>query len=110
MPGGGAVASLIVAIVVAAVTSRRLHDLSWTGWLQLVPIIPFFIALLIASPIGAGDKPDAVLLGLMIPRDFFSQDFSRLLLQGAFVFWAIFQLWLLFTPGANGPNAYGEGT
>jgi len=108
-PGGGLVSSLMVAIVVAAVTARRLHDLSWTGWLQLVPIIPFFIALVIALPIGVGAKPEAAILDLMSPQNFSSTDFGRLFLQGSLIFWAIFQVWLLFTPGGKDPNVYGEG-
>ena len=74
-----------------ATTTKRLHDIEYSGWLSVILVIPPFFALLISSLlISAGAS------GLLFPL--------FLLLFAFLVGW---QIWLLTADGTSGANLYG---
>ena len=88
-----------------AVTTRRLHDLGLSGWLQLVPIAVWAAACVIAV-FGFSQGGDfsaevaAAIWSWPSPQ-------GIVLTVGALIWCACF-LALGILPGQNGPNVYGE--
>jgi uncharacterized membrane protein YhaH (DUF805 family) len=104
-------------IIMTAVTSRRLHDLTRSGWLQVIPWLPLVLAAAVtsfASPLSplhraASGNVAPVIASLAKGEGSPLEIFSTVLFGTWLVLGTIFQLWLLFAPGAKGPNLYGEG-
>ena len=78
--------------------TRRLHDLNKSGWLQLIFIVPTFIALAafitMVIGIGLGNASIGIVGGGLI------------VVAGLLAI--AFQLWVLFKKGTEGPNDYGS--
>ena len=78
----------VLALVPAALVSRRLRDIGKSGWWQTLPLGVFILALLLLqSPLGS------LLFLLLAPILFF----------GSFI---LFIVWVL-RQGDEGPNKYG---
>ena len=97
--------AVFATIVILAVTSRRLHDLSWSGWLQLTPMLPLVLGLILAPSMAETTEPART--GGTILQGYSSNDVIYGVL---FLPMLIFQIWLLAAPGVDGPNVYGEGS
>jgi len=105
LPGVGPFLAVLASIACIAVTTRRLHDLGLSGWLQLAPITIWGLAVWFA------------LRGVFPVKDF-SAALSAVLdtwpappavglaIAGAFSLGAALLIGSL--PGQRGPNVYGE--
>jgi len=114
--GAASLIAVLGAMLMTAVTSRRLHDLTWSGWLQVIPWLPLIVAALLTpsspmSPLHAATSGNVapVIANLAKGEGSPLEMFGATLVVAWLVFGSIFQLWLLFAPGAEGPNLYGEG-
>lgn len=108
-PGFGQVLALPFSYACFAVTTRRLHDLGQTGWLQLAPNLVVGAQLLEAgwrlrAPGSSQPRFDAAIQAAFAAPT----QFSSLCLFAAFALWLVFALLLGAAPGVRGPNAYGE--
>lgn len=103
VPTIGTLLTLPWVIATLAVNARRLHDLSVSAWLQLVPMA-FGLALAVFYfQLGRPDIPPSPSWTLSTPM-------GLLTVFGAgtaFVYLA-FYAWIGFVPGRIGSNAYGE--
>jgi uncharacterized membrane protein YhaH (DUF805 family) len=83
-----------------AVTSRRLHDLNISAWVQLVPI-------------GVGMAVLALHINAEENLMWFGSHERALAIENTvggtwLVLYGIYYLFLIFLPGTRGPNVYGE--
>ncbi len=101
----GPLLSLPWMVAVLAVTSRRLHDMGRPGWLQLVPMGLFALALglyAVVDPAGFAALRDGG--DLSWPLDPVLGATAAVVCAGYLVFY----LWVGSTNGDPGPNCYGE--
>jgi uncharacterized membrane protein YhaH (DUF805 family) len=105
VPGVGPLISLVPTVVILAVTSRRLHDIDRSGWLQVGPMVVWIVSLIAhAALTGPGEGDLITALGFGGP----GQIFVTVLFAAAAVVQMAFLGWLAVTPGTQGPNRYGE--
>lgn len=101
IPYAGPLLAVPWTIGALAVTSRRLHDIERSGWWQVAPMIvgvPFIATLAYMTSQGlVAHAPPPVWANM---------------LTWLGVVWAVayvaLVVWLGFTPGASGPNRFGE--
>jgi len=98
-PIAATVFAVFASIVILAVTSRRLHDLSWSGWLQVAPMLPLALVLMLDPSIAGIEKPAGT-----------NTNWANVIYGVSFLPMLMFQIWLLAAPGVDGPNVYGEGS
>lgn len=108
-PITGPIMALLFTYAGIAVTTRRLHDLGVSGWLQLAPIL-LWAAMLFAASLrfGPSGQPDLQFDAAL--QALFSTPTApgSLGLFVAIAVWLVFMLLMGSVPGNRGPNAYGE--
>ncbi|MGH6949655.1 MAG: DUF805 domain-containing protein [Vitreimonas sp.] len=103
VPAIGSLLTVPWVIATLAVNARRLHDLSISAWLQLVPMAFGFALAIFFFQLGGSEMPASPSWTLSTPM-------GQLTVLGAvtaFVYLA-FYAWIGFVPGRAGSNAYGE--
>lgn len=104
MPLLGVVIGLLTSIAMINITTKRLHDMGRSGWLQLVQIAPWAgLVVWAAVAAGGGPKADEAIVRM-------AQNNAGLL--GALALAAAISLgflaWVALAPATDGANAYGE--
>lgn len=99
-PMAALVVSLVLAIPLFAVGSRRLHDTGKTGWWQVIPVIPALISL-VKSLISIGEMAS----GNLNVGDIF---LSMIIWTFLYVLLELFILFLMSKPSERGTNKYGD--
>jgi len=109
-PIAAAVFSVFATIVILAVTSRRLHDLSWSGWLQVAPMLPVVFVFILDLSMARTTQSPGTSADWGILQMHFSTGVENVIYGVSFLPMLIFQIWLLAARGVDGPNVYGEGS
>ncbi len=102
-PTVGSLLALPWVIGALAVNARRLHDLSLSAWLQLVPMAFGLAFAVFYFYHGGPDRTLAASWTLNTPEGMLT-----LLAAIVGVIYLLFYAWIGFTPGRRGSNAYGE--
>lgn len=100
----GTLIGLVCTYATISITTKRLHDMGRSGWLQVAPMLPWAAVVVWAATQASGNpdlvdaiskmvQTNAVFLGALV--------LSTLVSLG-------FLVWLAFTPGSTEANAYGE--
>ncbi|HYD86086.1 MAG TPA: DUF805 domain-containing protein [Vitreimonas sp.] len=103
VPAIGTLLTLPWVVATLAVNARRLHDLSLSAWLQLVPMAFGFAAAFFYFQLGGPDNPPTTSWTFATPEG----QFTLLAAATALVYLGFYGL-VGFAPGRGGPNAYGE--
>lgn len=103
VPTIGVLLSLPWIIANLAVNARRLHDLSLSAWLQLIPMAFGFAAVLAFFYLGGSENPPPTSFDVTTSAGLFT---AFAILTGAL--YLIFYVVIGLFPGRPGPNAYGE--
>jgi uncharacterized membrane protein YhaH (DUF805 family) len=106
IPKIGQIAGILLLYPWVCLYSKRLHDMGKTGWLQLIPIAVFCVAMILAFITGgaamltgaAGGNPAAAMAGMGM---------AGLIFGLAFLVWIGFLLWVGLSKGEPGENQYG---
>jgi uncharacterized membrane protein YhaH (DUF805 family) len=103
IPTIGALLTLPWVIVTLAVNARRLHDLSLSAWLQLIPMAFGLVFAVFYFVLGGPDNPPDASWAFSTPA-------GMLTAYGALaaLVYLAFYIWIGFVPGRQGPNVYGE--
>lgn len=103
VPTIGTLLTLPWVIASLAVNARRLHDLSLSAWLQLVPMAFGFACAIFYFMLGGPDNPPEPAWTWTTPA---GQLTLFATLSG--VIYLAFYAWIGFVPGRGGGNVYGE--
>jgi|GEM_PF-1741432 len=103
VPAIGTLLALPWLVATLAVNARRLHDLSVSAWLQLIPLAFGFAAAFLYFQLGGPANPPQTSWTLGTP----SGQFTLLAAVSALVYLAFYGI-VGFAPGKSGPNLYGE--
>ena len=99
IPGPGWILATPWMLAVVAATTRRLHDLGHSGWLQAIPIGIIVVLVAVSLSLAA--------MGVLDLSDPTSPLFQTLVWIAIFS-GAAFLGWLGCARGTSGPNPYGE--
>lgn len=103
VPTIGTLLALPWIIAGLAVNARRLHDLSLSAWLQLIPMAFGFLAALAFFYLGGPDNPPQATSDFSTPAGALTA-FAAVTGVMYLIFYAV----IGFFPGRSGPNVYGE--
>ena len=104
IPLVGLIIGLLSTIAIINITTKRLHDMGRSGWLQVAPMAPW-AALTAWAAVAAGGaaRPDNAIVQLAQ---------TNALFLGAAAAAALISLgflaWVALAPGSDGANVYGE--
>lgn len=90
--------SLLISLVTLSLTARRLHDIGWSGWWQLlIYILPMLASIIfLISMVNAEQGNIENMQGII------------LMMIAAFLVTFLFMLVLFFKDGQKHPNKYGD--
>lgn len=111
IPGPGQLIALVLIYPWVCVYSKRLHDMGKSGWLQLIPIVVFLVAIIVGVIAGG----TAAIMGAMSGHSDAEAGMAALgglglffiLLCLALLVSLIFLLWVGISPTQPGENRYG---
>ncbi|ANP45018.1 DUF805 domain-containing protein [Candidatus Viadribacter manganicus] len=103
VPTIGTLLTLPWIIATLATNARRLHDLSMSAWLQLIPMAFGLAIAVFYFYLGGPDNPPEPSWVLASPAGLFTIASA----VTAFVYLA-FYVWIGFVPGRKGSNVFGE--
>ncbi|HYF23907.1 MAG TPA: DUF805 domain-containing protein [Caulobacteraceae bacterium] len=92
------------------VHTKRLHDMGKTGWLQVIPIVGWIVALGVAVTMGGVTAVTAILSGddaATAISALTSAGVIALAIAAAFLVGLAFLLWVGLSPGQPGDNRFG---
>ncbi len=103
VPTIGPLLTLPWVIMTLAVNARRLHDLSLSAWLQMIPLGFGLVFSIFFFRLGGPDNPPEPSLAFDTPAGWYT-------IAGAawVLIYVVFYTLFGFVPGRRGPNAYGE--
>ncbi len=103
VPTIGVLLTIPWVIVTLATNARRLHDLSASAWLQLIPMALAFGVSMIYFYLGGPDNPPEISWTLTTQAGLFT-----LAAAVSAIVYVGFYVWIGFAPGRKGPNVFGE--
>jgi uncharacterized membrane protein YhaH (DUF805 family) len=103
VPTIGVLLTIPWVIVTLATNARRLHDLSASAWLQVIPMTLAFGFAMFYFYLGGPDNPPQASWIFNTPE-------GLLTIGGAIAacVYLAFYVWIGFMPGHKGPNVFGE--
>lgn len=111
IPLVGFIISLVTIWCSICIHSTRLHDMGKTGWLQVIPVIAWIVAIgvifmSVGAAIVAGVASDGAddVMAMALAGGFGG---ALMAMMVAFLVGLVFLLWIGLTPGQAGANRFG---
>jgi uncharacterized membrane protein YhaH (DUF805 family) len=110
VPVIGQIAAIVLIYPWVCLFSKRLHDMGKSGWLQLIPIAVWIVAVMVAVMSGMGGAIMSMASGSdaqATASALAGAGIAALVLAAACLINLVFLLWVGLSPSQAGDNAYG---